>query len=120
MGIHSASPMPTQSPDANQPNRTPAPFLSIAGALTQCFVDWPWAVILALVGGGLALHHWRRSRSRYGAVLMGVAAATATGAIFITAQIVAAVDGAGADLRVLGSLNPIPLRPETSPEDVTY
>ena len=97
-----------------------APFLSIAGALTQFFIDWPWTVILALIGGGLALRHWRRSRSRYAALLMGVAAATATGGTYITARIVAAVDGAGANLRVLGAMNPVPLRPETSPEDVIY
>jgi len=73
-----------------------------------------------LVSGGLAFRRWRVSRSRYAALLTWVAAATATGAIVITARIVAAVDGAGADVRVLGSLDPVPLRPETLPEDVTY
>ena len=96
------------------------PFLSVAGATIQFFVDWPWTVILALVGGGLAFRHWRRGRGGYAAVLTGVAAATAAGAMVITAQIVAAVDGAGTAVRVLGALNPVPVRPETAPEDVTY
>ncbi len=96
------------------------PFLSIVSAVTQFFVDWPWTVILAVAGGGLAFRQWRRSRSRYVAVLMGIAAATAAGAIVITARIVTAIGGAGADVRVLGALNPIPLRPEPNPEDVTY
>jgi acetyl esterase/lipase len=149
MGDTFAIPMPIQSPDATQPNGAPArkgpvitavatlltlvatsavvgafaprlPYLSIVSALLQFFVDWPWIVILALVGGGLAFRHWRVSRSRYAALLTSVAAATATGASVITARIVAAVDGAGADVRVLGALNPVPLRPETLPEDVPY
>jgi acetyl esterase/lipase len=141
--------MPTPSPDLIQPNRRPAPkgrlivavatflilvaaievagafapkipYLSIAGALIQFFIDWPWTVILAVVGGGLAFRRWRMSRSRYAAVLGWIAAATAVGAIVIATEIVATVNRAGTNLRVLGSLDPVPVRPDPAPEDVTY
>jgi acetyl esterase/lipase len=96
------------------------PYLSVAGAFLQFFIDWPWAVILALIGGGLAFHQSRVRHNRFATLLWWPAAATAIGGAVITARIVSALAAAGADLHALGSLDPIPVRPETPPEDVTY
>jgi acetyl esterase/lipase len=71
--------------------------------LVTAYVPWylPWLVVVAVVGGVLALVYWRRRRSRLGAVVVVVAAVTVAGASVIDARMIAAVEHAGADISLI-------------------
>jgi acetyl esterase/lipase len=94
------------------------PYLGLATA----FVPWylPWLTVAAVAGGVLALIHWRVRRGRIGAALTVVAALTVAGAAVIDARMIAAVEQAGADIRLTDTFG-IGVPRYAAPDDVaTY
>ena len=94
------------------------PYLGLATA----YVPWylPWLTVAAVVGGVLALVHRRVRGSRIGAALAVVAALTVAGASVIDARMIAAVEHAGTDIRLLDTFG-IGMSKYATPDDVqTY
>ena len=90
--------------------------------LVAGYVPWylPWLIVAAVVGGVLAVMHWRMRRGRLGAVLAVVAALAVAGASVIDARMIAAVEHAGADISLLDTFG-VHVPKYTAPdEEATY
>jgi acetyl esterase/lipase len=90
--------------------------------LVTAYVPWylPWLMLASVVGGALALAHWRARRSRIGAVLAVVAVVSVAGASIINTRMVAAVEHAGADITLIDTLG-IGVPKHAAPDDeATY
>ncbi|OBF37997.1 hypothetical protein A5724_09625 [Mycobacterium sp. ACS1612] len=94
------------------------PYLGLATA----YVPWylPWLTVAAVAGGVLALIHWWVRRGRIGAALAVVAALTVAGAAVIDARMIAAVEHAGADIRLIDTFGIGVPRYAAPDEEATY
>jgi acetyl esterase len=90
--------------------------------LATAYVPWylPWLTVAAVTGGALALIYWRRRRSRVGAVFAVLAALTVAGASVIDAQMIAAVEHAGADISLVDTFGIGVPKHAASDEQATY
>lgn len=90
--------------------------------LATAYVPWylPWLVVAAVVGGVLALIHWRLRRGRLGAVVALLAALTVAGAAVIDARMIAAVEHAGADISVIDTFGIGVPKSAAADDEATY
>ena len=71
--------------------------------LATAYVPWylPWLLVVAGLGGALALFSWTRRRGRIAAALVVVSLLTIVGGSVVTARMTAAVEHAGADIDLI-------------------
>jgi acetyl esterase len=94
------------------------PYLGLATA----YVPWylPWLMMAAVVGGALAVIHWRVRGSRIGVALAVAAALALAGAAVIDARMIAAVEHAGADIRLIDTFGVGAPKYAAPDEEATY
>jgi acetyl esterase len=90
--------------------------------LATAFVPWylPWLVVAAVLGGVLALIVWRMRRSRFAVAVAVLASVTVAAAAVIDARMIAAVENAGADIRLIDTFGVGVPKYAASDEEVTY
>jgi acetyl esterase len=90
--------------------------------LATAFVPWylPWLVVVAVIGGALALNLWSRRGSRFAAALVVLTVLTLVGAFVITTRMTAAVEHAGADIDLIDTFGIGAPRSATPDAEATY
>jgi len=94
------------------------PYVGLATAYVLGYL--PWLLVVAGLGGALALFSWTRRRGRIAAALVVVSLLTIVGGSVVTARMTAAVEHAGADIdlaKTFGVGQPKSARPDA---EATY
>ena len=94
------------------------PYIGLATAYVPGYL--PWLVVVAVVGGALALVCWRRRHSRIGGAIAVVAALTVVGASVIDARMIAAVEHAGADIDLIDTFGILAPKRAAPDDEATY
>jgi acetyl esterase len=94
------------------------PYLGVAAGFVPPVMSW--MILVALGGGALALSQWLRHRGRFAGALVVLAVLAVLGGSVVTARMAAAVENAGADLDLAGTLDVFSTRTATPDAEATY